>query len=338
LSLVRFNQIVPGDSAESFIAAAKVVLEIEIDELRRLADRIDESFAGAVRQLRDTLADQRKIVVMGVGKSGNIATKMVATFNSTGAPSVVLDCQNALHGDLGIVVPRDAVLALSYSGETAELLELLPHLRRRAVSLVAMTGRPDSTLARNSDIVLDVHVDSEACPLNLAPTSSTTNMLALGDALAMVLMQARGVQVGDFAELHPAGALGRRLLTRVTDIMRRGEQLAVITPADTVARALDAMTRCRAGAVVITNPAGRLAGIFTHGDFVRAYQTDRGVADAVVSQHMTRTPVTIANDKLAAEAVHVLEQNRIDEIVVVDKEDRVVGLVDVQDLSRARIY
>lgn len=328
----------PDDSSESHIAAAKAVLEIEIGELQRMAGRINGSFADAIELLSKTLDAHGKIVVMGVGKSENIATKIVATFNSTGAPAVVLNCQNALHGDLGIVVAGDVVLALSYSGETGELLELLPHLKRRGVWLLAMTGRADSTLARNSDIVLDVHVDSEACPLNLAPTSSTTNMLALGDALAMVLLKARGVEAEDFAELHPAGAIGRRLLTLVADIMRQDDRLAVVNPEDTVSTALEAMTRCRAGAVVIVHPDGSLAGIFTHGDFVRAYQSDRAVADAAVGAHMTAAPVAIRDDRLAAEAVNVLEQNQIDEIVVVDDENRPVGLIDVQDLSRERIY
>ncbi len=187
-------------------------------------------------------------------------------------------------------------------------------------------------------MALDVNVTAEACPLNLAPTSSTTNMLALGDALAMVLLKARGFDAEDFAELHPGGSLGRRLLTRVRDIMRKDAQVALVSPSDTVATALGVMTRCKAGAVVAVEPDGRLAGIFTHGDFVRGYQADRHIADHPVSQHMTRNPVAIRDDRLAAEAVRVLEAHRIDEIVVLDEARRVIGLVDVQDLSRARIF
>ncbi len=314
------------------------MLRVEIDELQRLADRIDERFVKAVNALRQSLDKERKIVVIGVGKSENIATKIVATFNSTGAPSVGLNCQNALHGDIGIVGAGDAIIALSYSGETAELLDLLPHLKRRTLTIIAITGAQESTRALSSDIVLDVNVLAEACPLNLAPTSSTTNMLALGDALAMVLLKARGFNVDDFAELHPGGSLGRQLLTRVTDIMRKDDQLAIVQPTDTVATALDAMNRCKAGAVVAVDVDGRLKGIFTHGDFVRGYQDDRHIADHAVSDYMTSNPVAIEGDKLAAEAVRTLEQNRIDEIVVIDDAGRAIGLVDVQDLSRARIF
>lgn len=321
-----------------YVEAAKAVFQTEIDELQRLNDRIDERFVKAVDTLQQTLDRERKIVVLGVGKSENIATKIVATFNSTGAPAVILSCQNALHGDIGVVGNGDAVIALSYSGETSELLDLLPHLKRRAGSVIAITGKPESTLASGSDIVLDVNVRTEACPLNLAPTSSTTNMLALGDALAMVLLKARGFQAEDFAENHPSGNLGRRLLTRVTDIMRSGEQLAKMQPTETVAAALESMTKCKAGAVVVIDDTDHLIGIFTHGDFVRGYQQDRGIADDHVGDHMTRSPVTIEGGKLAAEAVRTLEQNRIDEIVVIDDEGRAIGLVDVQDLSRERIF
>lgn len=321
-----------------YIAGARAVLQTEIGELQRLAARVDGRFARAVELLRAALEDERKIIIIGVGKSENIAIKIVATFNSTGAPCVALGCQNALHGDLGVACAGDVALALSYSGETNELLDLLPHLRRRGVTVVAVTGKPASILAANCDLTLDVNVESEACPLNLAPTSSTTNMLALGDALAMVLLKARGFAAEDFAELHPGGSLGRRLLTRVTDIMRKNQQLALVTPADTVAAALGMMTRCKAGAVVAVEVDGRLAGIFTHGDFVRGYQVDRHIADQPVSQHMTRSPITIYGHRLAAEAVRILEEHRIDEIIVVDEARRVIGLVDVQDLSRARIF
>ncbi len=321
-----------------FIPAAKAVLNIEIEELQRLSERIDDSFIRAVKVLQAALNAQRKIVVIGVGKSENIAIKIVATLNSTGATAVTLSCQNALHGDIGVVATGDAVLALSYSGETAELIDILPHLKRRGVRLVAMTGKPNSALALASDVVLDVNVRSEACPLNLAPTSSTTNMLALGDALAMVLLKARGFNADNFAELHPGGNLGRKLLTRVTDIMRQGDQFATVQPDNSVADALEAMKRCKAGAVIATDEQGVLEGIFTHGDFVRGYQNDRHIADHPVGDHMTRRPITIEGSRLAAEAVRVLEQNRIDEIVVVDDAGRAIGLVDVQDLSRERIF
>lgn len=324
--------------AEDFITQAKSVLQTEIDELANLSRRIGPEFTNAVNSLHEGLTKRGKIIVIGVGKSENIATKIAATLNSTGATAVVLNCQNALHGDLGIMAEGDTVLALSYSGQTPELLNLLPHLKRQAAAIIALTGKTDSLLAANSDIVLDVSVETEACPMNLAPTSSSTNMLALGDALAMVLLQARGFQPKDFAELHPSGSLGRQLLTHVTDIMRKGDQLARALPTETISIALNSMKQCKAGAVVATDEQGRLQGIFTHGDFVRAYQEDRDIADHLIQDHMTANPITIHGDKLATEAVRVLEENRIDEIVVIDSTQTVIGLVDVQDLSRAQIF
>ena len=324
--------------AEDFITQAKSVLQTEIDELANLSRRIGPEFTNAVNSLHEGLTKRGKIIVIGVGKSENIATKIAATLNSTGATAVVLNCQNALHGDLGIMAEGDTVLALSYSGQTPELLNLLPHLKRQAAAIIALTGKTDSLLAANSDIVLDVSVETEACPMNLAPTSSSTNMLALGDALAMVLLQARGFQPKDFAELHPSGSLGRQLLTHVKDIMRQGDQLARALPTETISIALNSMKQCKAGAVVATDEQGRLQGIFTHGDFVRAYQEDRDIADHLIQDHMTANPITIHGDKLATEAVRVLEENRIDEIVVINSTQTVIGLVDVQDLSRAQIF
>ncbi|MCB1087509.1 MAG: KpsF/GutQ family sugar-phosphate isomerase, partial [Verrucomicrobiae bacterium] len=238
--------------------------------------------------------------------------------------------------DLGLVTGNDAVIALSYSGETEELLNLLPHLKRRGVTLVAVTGRPESTLGRAADIVLDVNVEREACPMNLAPTSSTTTMLVLGDALAMVLLEARGFGEADFATLHPGGSLGRALLTKVTDIMRTGEHFAVVDPAASISVALGAMTRARTGAVVVAAPGGPLEGIFTQGDFTRAFQTDpAGIGERPVSELMTRNPITIDSSKLAAEALRLLETHRIDDLVVVDVDSRMpLGMIDTQDLTR----
>ncbi len=321
-----------------FIVSGKSVLQMEIDELTRLQGRLGQEFADAVDAIRKGLEAGSKIIVIGVGKSENIATKIAATLTSTGAPAVVLSCQNALHGDLGVVSPGDSILALSYSGETSELLGLLPHLKRRSVTIISFTGKSDSTLAANSDILLNIEVQNEACPLNLAPTSSTTNMLALGDALAMVLLQSRGFKAEDYAELHPGGSLGRQLLTRVTDIMRKDGQLALVKPSDTIAHALESMKQCKAGAVVAVGETGQLEGIFTHGDFVRAYQEDRDIADQLIVDHMTKDPVSIQSDKLAAEAVHVLQEHLIDELVVIDVASKVIGLIDVQDLSRAKIF
>jgi arabinose-5-phosphate isomerase len=316
---------------------ARRVIQLEIDELMRLHARIDETFSRAIEALLAGVTTGGKIIVCGVGKSGNIGRKLAATLNSTGATTVLLDVGDALHGDLGVVGPGDVAIMLSYSGETSELLNLLPHVKRFGLPVIAITGAKESTLARNADVTLDVHVTQEACPLNLAPTSSTTAMLVLCDALAMALLEARGFQAEDFARLHPGGSLGRALLTRVSDVMRRGEQLANITPATTVREGLQAMTKARSGAAVVANSDGTLAGVFTHGDFVRAFQRDNAIADKPVSEFMTPRPVSIQADKLAAEVLATLQTFRVDDIVVVDDAGRPVGMVDTQDLTRLRL-
>lgn len=320
-----------------FLANARRVIGIETEALHRMAERLDGDFVRAVTLLRETLDRRGKIVVTGIGKSGNIGHKIAATLNSTGATAVVLNSQNALHGDLGIVCDGDAVLLLSYSGETPELLDLLPHIKRFDVALVALTGKAGSTLARHCDVTLDTSVEREACPLNLAPTSSSTAMLVMGDALAMVLLEARGFTEEDFARYHPGGALGRALLTRVSDIMRAGDQLAHVDEGATVRDALVAMSSARAGACVVVAPDGKMAGIFTHGDFARCYQRDPMVGDRPVASLMTRGPVSVSADSLAVEAVKTIGSHRVDDVVVVDADGRAVGLVDTQDLARLKI-
>jgi arabinose-5-phosphate isomerase len=320
-----------------FLAKARHVIEIETGSLQRMAARLDEGFSRAVTLLHQTLDQRGKIVVVGIGKSGNIGHKIAATLNSTGATAVVLNSQNALHGDLGILSDGDAVLLLSYSGETPELLDLLPHIKRFDVGLIALTGKADSTLAEHSDVTLDTSVDREACPMNLAPTSSSTAMLVMGDALAMVLLEARGFTEKQFARFHPGGALGRALLTRVSDIMRSGDQLASIPEGSTVRDALVAMSSARSGACLVLLPDGKLAGIFTHGDFARCYQQDPLVGDRPVAGFMTRRPISVDADSLAVEAVQTIGSHRVDDVVVLDAEGRAVGLVDTQDLARLKI-
>lgn len=316
---------------------ARRVIRLEIEELERLHSRVGESFGQAIGMLLACLEARGKLVVCGVGKSGNIGRKLAATLNSTGATTVCLDVGDALHGDLGVLDAGDLAILLSYSGETSEILDLLPHLKRLTLPIIAITGVAESTLARHVDCVLDVQVTQEACPLNLAPTSSTTNMLVLCDALAMVLLEARGFQPEDFAKLHPGGSLGRALLTRVADVMRKGEQLALITPETPIRQALQAMTHARSGAAVVTNDDGSLAGVFTHGDFVRAFQKDHAIAEKPVSQFMTVRPVSIQANKLAAEVLATLQTNRVDDVVVIDETGRPVGMVDTQDLTRLRL-
>ena len=320
-----------------YLARARCVIETEIDGLRRMSLRLDQGLIDAVKILQHTLEHRGKIVVIGVGKSGNIGHKIAATLNSTGATAVVLDSQNALHGDLGLLSDGDAVLALSYSGETRELMDLLPFIRRFDVKLVALTGNSDSTLSRFSEVTLDTSVEREACPLNLAPTSSSTAMLVMGDALAMVLLESRGFTEEDFARFHPGGSLGKALLTRVSDIMRADAALPTVAEDGDVFAALDSMNRARAGACLILDADGGLAGIFTHGDFARSFRNDPLLGEKPVAGLMTRRPITVRADALAVEVLRTLGENRIDDIVVLDGDGKPVGLIDTQDLARLKI-
>lgn len=320
-----------------YLEKARRVLEIEIFELQRLRDRLGESFARAIDLIKSAVEARGKVVVLGVGKSGHIGGKIAATLTSTGSPAVVLDSLNALHGDLGMVADGDVVLALSASGETEELLRILPALARFQVRIIAICGDPDSTLAQNCEVLLDVNIEQEACPLNLAPTSSTTVMLALGDALAMVLLEARGFQKEDFARFHPAGMIGRSLLLRVHQIMRPREALALVAPDADVRSVLKTMTGLRAGAAVVADGDGKLMGIFTHGDFVRHFQSDPKVGERFVADLMTLNPVTVQKDRLAVEVLNLLERHRIDDLVVVDDQHVPVGIVDSQDLTKLKL-
>lgn len=320
-----------------FLEKARRVIQVEIGEIQRLNARLGDEFCQAVEALRRCVEGRGKVVVCGVGKSGHIGEKIAATLTSTGCPAVILNSLNALHGDLGVIADGDVVIALSASGETDELLNILPALARFDVQIIAVTGERRSTLAKASHIVLDVSVEQEACPLNLAPTSSTTVMLVLGDALAMVLLEARGFTKEDFARFHPGGRLGRTLLLKVRDIMRGPEQIAVVSPEMRVRDVLHEMTRRRAGAAVAVNAEGRLEGIFTHGDFARHFQANPGIGESAVGQFLTASPITVGADKLAVEVLHIMEHHRIDDLVVVDKENRPVGVVDAQDLTRSRL-
>lgn len=320
------------------LSNARQVINLEAEALHAFEARLDSSFDAAVEDLLKALRDDKKIVLVGIGKSGNIAHKIAATLTSTGSPAVVLHSQNALHGDLGLLAEGDAVVALSYSGETSELLALLPYLKRRSTSLLALTGKPESTLAQHSDHIIDTSVPREACPLDLAPTSSSTTMLVAGDALAMTLMSAQGFTPGDFAQFHPGGSLGRALLTTVGEITRTGERLASVAPDSTVFETLTAMTRAKSGAAIILNPDQSLAGIFTHGDFARSFQSNPDIGSQAVSQLMTANPITISSQALAAEAVRIVSERNIDDLIVLDSDSRtVLGLVDSQDLASLKL-
>lgn len=320
-----------------YLEKAKRVLDVEIFELQRLRDRIGENFSRAVQLIKDAVDARGKVVVLGIGKSGHIGSKIAATLTSTGSPAVVLDSSNALHGDLGMVADGDVVLALSVSGETDELLRILPAIARFDVKIIALCGDAKSILAQNAHVFLDANVQQEACPLNLAPTSSTTAMLALGDALAMVLLEARGFQKEDFAKFHPGGVVGRSLLMRVHQIMRQRDAMALVRPDTPVREVLSAMTAVRAGAAVVAGEDRQLLGIFTHGDFVRHFQADSRVGERLVADLMTLNPVTVHQDKLAVEVLNLLERHRIDDLVVVDDANVPVGIVDSQDLTRLKL-
>ncbi len=316
---------------------ARSVFQTEIEELQKVSVRLDHRFSEAAEMVREAVESRYKIVVLGVGKSGHIGEKIAATLTSTGSPAVVLNSLNALHGDLGVVSDGDVILALSYGGETEELLNVLPALARFEVKIIALTGNPRSTLARSASVVLDVAVDREACPLGLAPTSSTTAMLVLGDALAMAVLEARGFNKDDFARFHPGGTLGRNLLTKVSDIMRPSSDIPILSEGAKIMEVVKATTQYRAGAAILVDESGKMSGIFTQGDFARYFPEHPDLAHLPVAEFMTRAPVTIREDRLAAEVLHVLRSHRVDDLVVIDAAGHPSGLVDSQDLSRLKI-
>jgi arabinose-5-phosphate isomerase len=321
----------------SHLSRARQVFDIEIAALKTVRGGLNGSFDRAVALVVGTLQQRGKIVVVGVGKSGHIGRKIAATLTSTGSTSVVLDSVDALHGDLGIVSDGDLILALSYSGESEELLNLMPALKRFSVKILTLTGAAKSSLARHSDLVIDVRVPREACPFNLAPTASTTAMLVMGDALAMAVLQARGFKEQDFARRHPAGAIGRALLLKVAGIMRTGDRNAVAREDVPVRDAIVIMTQARSGSLSVVNSRGKLVGVFTDGDFRRKIARDDALLSRAVGEVMTRNPVSIRDTSLAAEAVRFFNEHNIDDLIVVNAKREPVGLVDSQDLPKLKI-
>jgi len=313
------------------------VFDLELAALKAVRAQLDSSFSEAVELVVQTLRQRGKLIVVGIGKSGNVGHKISATLTSTGSTSVILNSVDALHGDLGLVNDGDVILALSYSGESEELLNLLPALKRFSVKLIAFTGAPKSSLARHSDIVLKVRVPKEACPFNLAPTASTTAMLAMGDALAMAVLQARGFKQQDFARLHPSGAIGRAMLVRVGDIMRTGARNPVAGQDLAVKEALLLMTQAKSGSLSVVNARGKLIGVFTDGDFRRHIATDGNLLAQPLRKVMTPNPVRIHEDALAAEALKVFNERNIDDLMVVNAKSEPVGLVDLQDLPKLKL-
>lgn len=318
-----------------FAASGRRVFAVEADGLAAVAGRIDGAFSAACKAI---LASRGRVVCCGMGKSGHVARKIAATLASTGTPAFYVHPGEAAHGDLGMVTDADIVLALSYSGESDEVLLLLPALKRQGNVVIAMTGRPASTLARESDIHLDVSVPAEACPLALAPTSSTTASLAMGDALAVALLDARGFTADDFARSHPAGALGRRLLLHITDVMHAGDDVPKVGPDATVSEALVEMSRKRLGMTAVVDADDRLLGLYTDGDLRRSLDdANVDLRGTRIEAVMTRAPRTIDADALAVEAAQLMETHKINALLVVDGERRVVGALNIHDLLRARV-
>jgi arabinose-5-phosphate isomerase len=312
---------------------AREVLRTEAEAISQLVERIDASFARAVELL---LASRGRVVVSGIGKSGHIARKIAATFASTGTAAFFVHPAEASHGDLGMITADDVLVAFSNSGETAEILAIVPAVKRLGAKLVALTGNPASTLARLADVHLDTHVDREACPMGLAPTASTTAQLAMGDALAVALLDARGFGPEDFALSHPGGALGKQLLTRVHHVMRTGADLPTVPADATVAQALREITAKRMGMTAVLD-GGRLCGMFTDGDLRRALERGGDFKNIAVAAVMTKTPRTIGPDALAIEAVHLMDQYSINQLLVIDDTGLLVGALNTHDLLHAKV-
>ncbi len=320
------------------LSSPRDVLDCEIEALKTARDRLGPSILEAVSILASTLERGGKIIVTGVGKSFHIGQKIAATLTSTGAPSTVLHPSEAMHGDLGILAPSDAVIALSYSGESDELVNLIPLLKRDSIPVIALTGNLSSALAVHSDVVIDASVEREACPFNLVPTASTTVALALGDAIAIALLEARGFTREDFARFHPGGAIGRSLLLKVDDIMRTGDRLASVPLSAAVRDAIVAMTRAQAGAVAILNDDATVAGLVTDGDLRRLLASGAAEPLAVpVASIMSPHPVSVRQGQLASAALAVFQKHHFDDLVVLSSASTLAGMIDIQDLPKFKI-
>ncbi len=324
--------------SKTVLSRARACIKIEQEALTATSRELDGKFVEVARAVQITSAASRKLIFTGVGKSAHIANKLVGTFNSTGLSTCFLDSTQALHGDLGVCNEGDLVFLLSNSGQTDEILRLIPGFRRLGLRTVAFTSNPASDLAKNTDLQLIYRVPQEACPLRLAPTASTTAALALGDALAMVLLEERGLTRDDFAKFHPAGNLGRVLLLRVKDIMRSGARLPIVTEKSTTQEAILAMTKAKSGSIAIVHPkSGKLTGIFTDGDFRRSALTGPDFLEKPVTDFMTRSPKTIAEDALGVDALRLFEAHKIDDLIVIDAKGKPTGLIDGQDLPKLKI-
>ncbi|MBI2959951.1 MAG: KpsF/GutQ family sugar-phosphate isomerase [Betaproteobacteria bacterium] len=321
-------------AASGALGLARQVLAIEAEAVAALIPRLDERFLAALDMI---LNCRGRVVVSGVGKSGHVARKVASTMASTGTPAFFVSAAEASHGDLGMITREDVLIAVSYSGESAELLTIIPLVKRQGAALIAITGNAESALAKQADVHLDAQVAQEACPLNLAPTASTTAALALGDALAIALLDARGFGAEDFARAHPGGELGRRLLTLVSDVMRRGEDMPAVGEEATLAQAILEISRKRMGMTAILDAEGRLIGVFTDGDLRRSLERDVSLHETPITAVMTRNPHALGAEALAAEAEQIMERFKTTQLPVVDKENRLIGALNIHDLFRAKV-
>lgn len=321
-------------TSNRFVASARRTVKMEAEAVAELEARIDDTFTGACELL---LATAGRVIVTGMGKSGHIANKVAATLASTGTPAFYVHPGEASHGDMGMITPTDSVLALSNSGSTPELLTLLPLLKRQGNVLISMTGNPDSELAQASDAHLDSSVTTEACPLDLAPTSSTTSALVLGDALAIALLEARGFTAEDFAFSHPGGTLGRKLLLKVSDVMQTGSELPTVAPATAMADALFEISSKGLGMTTVIDDNGDLLGVFTDGDLRRALDAKTDLNSTQIADLMTASVKTVSSDMLAAEALRIMEENKISSLAVIDQGRQLSGVVHLLSLLRAGI-
>jgi arabinose-5-phosphate isomerase len=324
----------PTVSGESALELARKVLGIEAEAVRALIERIDERFLNALALI---LERRGRVVVSGIGKSGHIARKIASTLSSTGTPAYFLHPAEAIHGDLGMIESGDVFIAISHSGESEELLNIIPQVKRRGAKLIALTGGRDSTLAKECDVLLDAGVAQEACPHNLAPTASTTAALALGDALAVALLDARGFSADDFARAHPGGALGRRLLTHVSDVMRSGADVPSVPESATFKQAVIEISRGRMGMTAVLDGDQRVCGIFTDGDLRRSLEKGLDFDRTAVKQVMTPRPRTVRAEALAVEAVQLMERHKVNQLLVVDERGALAGALNMHDLFRAKV-
>jgi arabinose-5-phosphate isomerase len=334
--LKAFDRIDMQATTERAVALARTTLQIESDAIVALHARLatDDSVGRAVAML---LQCKGRVVVSGIGKSGHIARKIAATLASTGTPAMFVHPAEAAHGDLGMVTSEDAFIAISYSGESSELMAIMPVVKRMGGVLIAMTGKPNSSLAQLADVHLDISVEKEACPLNLAPTASTTVTLALGDALAVALLDLRGFKEEDFARSHPGGALGRRLLTHVHDVMRSGERVPKVSVDASLLQALEEMTKKGMGMTAVVDAENHPVGVFTDGDLRRMFERVQDFTQVAIRDVMHAQPRSIAPERLAVDAVAVMEEYRINQMLVVDADGKLVGALHIHDLTQAKV-